>query len=294
MYVSFVPDPEMIDASWLSQAINSAPFRSQLQKFVKGTTRERISRRNLEGLRLRVPPLPEQRRIAAILDKVDALRSLRIRALATVDSVAESLFAQVLRSNPKTVARLSIDEVVETIIDYRGRSPQKVSDGVPLITARVVKHRELMPTTEFIAETDYDSWMRRGLPRRGDVIFTTEAPLGEVAQVEDPRVALAQRLLVLRGKSDVVDNTFLMFALTAPEVRRQIESRSTGSTVRGIRQSELRQVLLPVPPLNEQQLFADKLSASCKLKRRLRESLARLDALFASTEHRAFAENSEA
>jgi type I restriction enzyme S subunit len=98
--------------------------------------------------------------------------------------------------------------------------------------------------------------MRRGLPQLGDVLFTTEAPLGEVAQVDDPDIALAQRVLLMRGKSNILDNTYLFGTLQSSFVRDQIERRSTGSTVKGIRQKELRKVVIPIPPIFLQRKYA--------------------------------------
>ena len=130
--------------------------------------------------------------------------------------------------------------------------------------------------------------MRRGFQNQGDVLFTTEAPLGEVAQLDGRKVALAQRLLVLRGKPSLLDNTFLKHALTAQEVTKQIDARATGSTVRGIRQRELRKVMIPVPPIALQRDFARRVTAVEKLKAAHRASLAELNALFAMLQHRAF------
>ena len=70
-----------------------------------------------------------------------------------------------------------------SFIDYRGKTPPKTSHGIPLITAKIVKGGKILPPTEFIADEYYDEWMRRGIPRKGAVLFTTEAPPGEVAQI---------------------------------------------------------------------------------------------------------------
>jgi len=75
------------------------------------------------------------------------------------------------------------------LIDYRGKTPTKTSFGIPLITAKVVKGGRIETPDEFIAVDDYEPWMRRGIPKAGDVVMTTEAPLGEVAQLQ--RFALA-------------------------------------------------------------------------------------------------------
>jgi len=150
---------------------------------------------------------------------------------------------------------------MSAIIDYRGKTPRKVSFGVPLITAKIVKGGRIHEPEEFIAEEDYDDWMQRGLPKKGDVVFTTEAPLGEVAQLDGRKVALAQRLITLRGKLDVLDNNFLKFLMQSDFVQEQLHARSTGTTVLGIRQSELRKVILVVPPLDEQRAIGRILGA---------------------------------
>ena len=64
-----------------------------------------------------------------------------------------------------------------TFIDYRGKTPPKTTSGIPLITAKIVKNGAIQEPQEFIAESYYDEWMRRGIPKQGSVVFTTEAPL---------------------------------------------------------------------------------------------------------------------
>ncbi len=87
---------------------------------------------------------------------------------------------------------IPLEDCMEAIIDYRGKTPNKQASGVPLVTAKIIKNGTIMPFQEYIAHSDYDSWMNRGLPKQGDIIMTTEAPLGEVAQLDQKKVALAQ------------------------------------------------------------------------------------------------------
>lgn len=162
------------------------------------------------------------------------------------------------------------------IIDYRGKSPTKTDSGVPLITAKVVKGGRIERPHEFIAEQDFVEWMRRGMPQPGDVVMTTEAPLGEIAQLDGRKVALAQRLITLRGKTRLLDNTFLKFLMQSKFVQEQLKARATGTTVLGIRQSELRKVSLVVPPYPEQRAIAQVLGTlddKIELNRQMNETL---------------------
>jgi type I restriction enzyme, S subunit len=169
-----------------------------------------------------------------------------------------------------------LEDCMAAIIDYRGKTPQKTSWGIPLITAKVVKGGRIERPDEFIAPEDYESWMRRGIPMAGDVVVTTEAPLGETAQLGTERVALAQRLIALRGKPDFLDNTFLKFLMQSADVQDQLHARGTGTTVLGIKQSELRKIALTLPPLPEQRAIAHVLGTlddKIELNRRMNETL---------------------
>ena len=175
---------------------------------------------------------------------------------------------------------------MSAIIDYRGVTPKKASFGIPLVTAKVVKAGRLQELDEYIPSEDYDAWMRRGLPERGDVVMTTEAPLGEVAQLDGRKVALAQRIITLRGKPGILDNTFLKYHMLSRFVQDQLHARAIGTTVLGIKQSELRRVQLRMPPIPEQRAIAHilgRLDDRIELNRRMNETLETMaQALFKS------------
>jgi type I restriction enzyme S subunit len=155
----------------------------------------------------------------------------------------------------------NLEDLLDALIDYRGKTPKKTTSGVPLITAKVVKKGAIQTPDEFIAEENYDTWMVRGLPKVGDVVLTTEAPLGEVAQLKESRVALAQRIVTLRGKEGVLDNTFLKYFLMSSIGQSRLKERESGTTVTGIKQSELRLVKIDCPNIREQKRISSILSA---------------------------------
>ena len=135
-----------------------------------------------------------------------------------------------------------LENLLDKLIDYRGKTPKKTLSGVPLVTAKIVKNGTINGYTEYIAEEDYDKWMVRGFPKVGDVILTTEAPLGEVALLKEEKVALAQRIVCLRGKDNVLDNTYLKYYLQSGKGQKSLSARESGTTVTGIKQAELRRV----------------------------------------------------
>lgn len=156
---------------------------------------------------------------------------------------------------------LALEDCLDALIDYRGKTPKKSDAGIPLITAKIVKSGRIETPNEFIAEADYESWMTRGYPELGDVVLTTEAPLGEVAQIKFLPAAVAQRIVTLRGKKDLLDNDYLLYLLQTEEMQAQLKGRSSGTTVVGIKQSELRKVEVLLPPIAEQEEVASTLRA---------------------------------
>lgn len=169
-------------------------------------------------------------------------------------------------------------DVLDALIDYRGKTPNKTDFGIPLITAKIVKDGSIFHYTEFIAESDYDSWMVRGIPQKGDLVLTTEAPLGEVALLNGDKVALAQRIVTLRGKENILDTTYLKYFLQSDKGQLRLQQRATGSTVLGIKQSELRKVVISYPDYSEQKKIAailssfdEKIETNRKINARLEE-----------------------
>lgn len=174
---------------------------------------------------------------------------------------------------------LALEDCLDALIDYRGKTPTKTESGVPLVTAKVIKGGRIETPTEFIAHEEFDAWMRRGIPKPGDVVMTTEAPLGEVAQLGQEKVALAQRVITLRGKEGFLDNDYLLYLMLSEAIQEQLKARSTGTTVLGIKQSELRKISVKVPPLDIQRSAASTLKALDDRIALLRETNATLEAM---------------
>jgi len=139
-------------------------------------------------------------------------------------------------------------------VDYRGKTPNKTENGVFLVTAKNVKagYIDYEASQEYIAEEDYDEVMHRGMPQIGDVLITTEAPCGNVAQVDREDIALAQRIIKYRGHENQIDNTYLKHYLLTPYFQGVLESKSSGGTVQGIKGSILHQQIIRHPSFEEQ------------------------------------------
>lgn len=155
-----------------------------------------------------------------------------------------------------------MEEALDAIIDYRGKTPQKSPIGIPTLSAKSVKNGQIdYSECYYISPEEYKKFMTRGFPQKGDILLTTEAPLGMVAKLDRADVAVAQRLLTLRGKKGVLDNDFLMYYLQSSEGQGLLKAKETGTTVTGIKQAEFRKIVIKVPDFQTQKKIAAILSA---------------------------------
>lgn len=279
----YIREEESIDKHYLYWALKTVDLMRYVDKAAKGAT---LNKAKLNLIEIPLPPLDEQKRIATILDKADTLCAKGRQAIALLDDLLKSTFTSMFNSS--TIRTMTVEEATSVIIDYRGKTPVKTTVGVPLITAKVIKDGYIDEPTEFISEDYYDMWMRRGLPEIGDVLFTTEAPMGKVAQLRESKVALAQRVLLLRGKKKLVNNTYLMHSLMSPFVKQQLDKITVGTTVTGIRQRDFRTIEIPVPPIDEQIKFNQLAEKIQEQHNKYESFLKRSEDLFATIQQTAF------
>lgn len=146
-----------------------------------------------------------------------------------------------------------MEDALEEIIDYRGKTPKKSDSGIPTLSAKSVKNNHIdYSSCYYISPGEYKRFMVRGFPKIGDVLLTTEAPMGVVARLDRDDVAIAQRLLTLRGKENILDNEYLLYFLQSSSGQSLLKARETGTTVTGIKQSEFRKIQINIPEISIQ------------------------------------------
>ncbi len=159
---------------------------------------------------------------------------------------------------PEGWRELPLSSVLDKIIDYRGKAPPKTEHGVRLITARNVRFGFVsLEHEEYIDEGLFSEWMNRGLPKKDDILFTTEAPLGNVAMFPDGGpYALGQRIVTLRA-GPKASSEFLFQFLISEIGQDRVFQKASGSTALGIKSRELQKVFILLPPLAEQKRIAE-------------------------------------
>ena len=157
---------------------------------------------------------------------------------------------------------------IYNFIDYRGATPTKITNGIPLVTAKNVKSGYIDYTIDdYISEEEFKERQQRGISKKGDILFTTEAPLGNAALADMEKFSAGQRLITFQqygSKDELINYVMLMFILS-DFFQQQLYVNKTGSTVAGIKAAILKTLWIPVPPYNEQLRISNTLKSAINL-----------------------------
>jgi type I restriction enzyme S subunit len=230
-----------------------------LKAVSRGTTINGVTKKQLLDLPLMIPPLPEQKRIVAAIEEEVSRLDFGAAALQRAGRSLKRMRAAALqRTAPHPLQRwttVTIDETIR-VVDYRGRTPPFSLTGIPHLRSFNVKNGAVnWDGCAYVAPGTYETYMSRGFPERGDLLFTTEAPMGEVAVAPEVRFCMAQRMMLLKPDLTVWLPEYLMYHLQSPWFQSQLALNATGTTVRGISSRNFRTLGLVAPSLREQELL---------------------------------------
>ena len=299
--VSLRCDASRLDAQYLAHLLRGPEFLRFATNAVAGAKMPRMVMSEFWKYPVPVPSLPEQRRIAAILDQADALRAKRREALAQLDSLTQSIFIEMFGGQQ------SQDWPIETIADVAALHDgsirtgpfgsqllhsEFVAEGVAVLGIdNAVANEFRWGERRFISEAKYRE-LRRYTVKPGDVLITIMGTCGRCAVVPDdiPAAINTKHLCCITLNLGKCLPDFLhAFFLRHPMARSYLEQTSKGAIMAGLNMGLIKAMPIFIPPLPLQQTFATRNQAVEFLKTTHRAALAELDALFASLQHRAFA-----
>jgi type I restriction enzyme, S subunit len=264
-------------------------LKPQLELMAPATTVPIVNKSRFSELRIPVPPLEEQRRIAAILDQAETLRTQRRAALAQLDSLTQSLFLDMFgdpRTNTMKWREATVGAITDCIVPGRDK-PKSFSGGVPWITtANLIHMGATLPRSDGLglSQSEIDEVRAKVIPL-GSVVISCVGDLGIVSIAGVPMVINQQLHSFQCG--DELDNLFLMYALSFQKAFMLAKASST--TLPYMNKSVCNSIPVLVPPIALQNTFATRIQAIESLKTTHRTALTELDALFASLQQRAFA-----
>lgn len=287
-----VADAERLDRRYLMRFF--ACQEELLKRKARGATIQGVTRDVVEGLRIPLPSLEEQRRIAAILDKADALRQKRRTALQKLDSLTQSIFLDMFGDpvrNPNKWPQKRLEEITTKITDGEHLNPPFEAVGMPIIMAGNVMENSIdISSAKRVDVALGKRFKRKCNPEPGDLLVVSRgATIGRMCRLENhEEFCLMGSVILIKPTKQLIDANFLSAFLKHPAMRMELYKTSGSSAQQAIYLKDLKKMKCLIPPLGRQVEFSERLSAISKRMLTNQVSAQKMDRLSASLQSRAF------
>ena len=277
-------------------------FHSAFMRTVSGVGGSLLRARPAEVFKIQIPlpPHPEQRRIAEILDKADALRAKRRAALAQLDILTQAIFLDMFGNPAASGWRMTTIDGVAAETDGAIRTgpfgsqllhSEFTEEGIAVLGIdNAVENEFRWGQRRFISEGKYRQ-LSRYTVHAGDVLITIMGTCGRCAIVPDdiPRAVNTKHLCCITLDRTKCLPVFLhAYFLQHPIARRYLARKAKGAIMAGLNMGVTRDMPIPRAPIDLQEEFAEIVKAVGSMKRVQRQAAAEVQALLASLQHRAF------
>ena len=286
---------ERVFPNYLRQVLVSDDFNAKFMNTVAGVGGSLLRARPAEVAKIKIPlpPLPEQRRIAAILDKADALRAKRRETIAKLDQLLQSVFLEMFGdpvTNPNKFIVKPLGDVATQVTDGAHHTPERTTHGIPLLSARNVLMGSLKFTnTDFVGQEEYERLRKRCEPKKGDILISCSGSIGRVSVVRtDLPFVLVRSAALVKLDPALVTPTFMEHQLRTPYLQSQMLMSAKSSSQANLFQAPIRALRVLVPPIALQNQFEKVANNVAKRHAELLEAEKLTDSLFFSIQGQAF------
>jgi len=289
------PNPELLRSEYLFHWVRTESFISEMVRRATGASYPAVSDRIVCESAIPLPQIEEQRRIAAILDKADALRQKRRTALQKLDSLTQSIFLDMFGDPTQTgrwplcrAADVTEFENGDRSSSYPSGSDIKESGILFLNGKNIVDNRLDLSSSVYIDEEKFAS-LSRGKAKRGDLIITLRGTLGScfIFDSDAERAFINAQMMIIRTKESI-DRVFLHSLLTSQPMQAGFSRMSSGVAVPQLTASQMKELQIILPPIELQKKYSMLKTTISKTRNNVLESISKCDGIFASLQHRAF------
>lgn len=268
------------DKKFIYTYLQTRPVKDYYLNSLTGTTIKNLGLKAIRNTNIYTPTIDEQAKIGVLFQNLDMTITLHQRKLAKLKELKKGYLQKLFPQNSEKVPEFRFKGysdawekrkllgLTEKIIDFRGRTPRKLNmhwsdSGYLALSALNVKmgYIDQNADAHFGNEILYQKWMGNSELQTGDVILTTEAPLGNVFLVgAETKFILSQRTIALRTNKSQLNPQFLAVLLSSPIMQTNLRKLSTGGTALGISQKNLKFLVINLPTnILEQQAIGSTL-----------------------------------
>lgn len=288
---------EEIIPEWIYYYLRQEHVRKSATHWFRGTAgQQRVPAAFLENLKIPLPPLTEQKRIASLLARADRLRSLRRTARQLADSLLQSVFLEMFGDPIQNGKKLQVEKLEGfTTLVSSGSTPLGGANVYKANGFRFIRSQNVLMNkfdfsdVVFIDDETYHS-MKRTAVKRNDVLLNiTGASIGRVACYQDDTPAnVNQHVCIIRCKTEKLNPVYLSFVISMPSFQEKIIANQSGATRQALNFEQIKDFNIPVPPLHLQEEFARVAARVEGLRGRMTEAERQAEELFQSLLAEAF------
>lgn len=288
------PNSEHLDARYVLHFLRQPWVREEGKRRMTGSAgQRRVPASFLSTFEIPLPTLPAQRRIAAILDKADAIRRKRAEALHLTDDFLKSVFLDMFGdpvTNSKGWPLGVLGDLIHSAKDGPHVSPQYSDEGIPFLSTRNIRPgRVIWEDLKYISPDEAERHWKKCKPEFGDILYTKGGTTGLAKAIDfEEEIAVWVHIALLKTNHDVTDPYWLETMLNSAYCYAQSQEFTHGIANRDLGLSRMVKTKLYVPPLSRQKEFAEYTQRIRQMQSEIVRSSENIESLFSSLNQRAF------
>ncbi len=276
-----------IDINYLTRVLENL----DLSTYINGTTRAKLTKGNAEKIKIPLPPLEEQQRIAAILDKAELLKRKRELAIEKLDSLSESIFEKI--ENSKEFLDFPVVKLGDIMELQRGGSPRPIADWITEEEDGInwIKISDATASDKYIYKCKQK--IKKGGDRHSRMVYEGDFLLSNSMSFGRPYIlktsgCIHDGWLVLRDAKNLFEQDYLYSVLSSPSVKRQFIKFASGAVVKNLNIDAVSKVEIRLLDKQSQLMFSRKVSVIELYKKQLKDADSLFNKLTSSLQQLAF------
>ena len=259
---------------------------NEIKKYTHGSTMKHITKSKFDNIKIRIPSKEEQIKIANKLNKIIIIIEKQKEQLELLENLKKSQFFELFGDpikNEKGWEKVKLEKICD-VRDGTHDSPKYILEGYPLVTSKnIINDSISFENVNYISETDYQNINKRSKVEYGDILMPMIGTIGKpiIVKIED-RFAIKNLALIKFYEGTKVLNIYVKSLLESNFLEIEIQKNKRGGTQKFIALKDIRNLKIPIPPLELQNKFATKIEAIQKLKFEIEKSLKETENLYNS------------
>lgn len=285
-------DDSVLDIKYLKYWFST--IKERLLNRAVGAALPNISLGIVKDLEIPLPPLPQQQKIANILDAADALRQNDKALIAKYDELTQALFLDMFGDPRMNINRFTckiMDEVASKITDGDHLTPKREETGYKLLSCRNIKNGyiDFSPGVDYVGESEFKRMFKRCNPEKGDILISCSGTIGRTTsiKIEEPFV-LVRSAALIKPKKDIINPLYLEFYLRTEFMQSIMKKSSNTSSQANLFTGPIKKLPVLMPELNLQNQFAERVAVIEEQKAIAQKQLEKSEELFNSLLQKAF------